>query len=92
MLTIVSTFRSLVWSCILLHSLGSCHVLSKHQSFKFKRKNIAHAGKDDDVKGHIKDYWSASLGFVELLSIPSKICSGMLLNLSMLISSQLLNS
>jgi hypothetical protein len=37
------------------------------------------AGKDDDVKGYSEDYWAASLGFVELLSISSKIRSGMFL-------------
>lgn len=51
------------------------------------KKIFCTAGKDDDAKSNCEDYWAASLGFVELLPISSKIRSSMLFKMVFLFAS-----
>jgi hypothetical protein len=52
-------------------------LFGKNQAFKL-REIFFTAGKDDDAKSNREDHWAASLGFVELLPVSSKIRSSML--------------
>jgi hypothetical protein len=68
---------SLFCTCItlLMPSLTFSLARIKHLSFE---KIFFTAGKDDDAKSNREDHWAASLGFVELLPVSSKIRSSML--------------
>lgn len=80
----LSTFITL-----LTPSLTFSLVRIKHLSFK---KIFCTAGKDDDAKSNREDYWAASLGFVELLPISSKICPSMLFKMVFLFASAFQNT
>jgi len=69
---------------LLMPSLTFSLVRINHLSFK---KIFCTAGKDDDAKSNCEDYWAASLGFVELLPISSKIRSSMLFKMVFLFAS-----
>jgi hypothetical protein len=60
---------------LLMPSLTFSLARIKHLSFE---KIFFTAGKDDDAKSNREDHWAASLGFVELLPVSSKIRSSML--------------
>ena len=84
----MSDLRSYSFFCIfimlLMPSLTFSLVRINHLSFK---KIFCTAGKDDDAKSNCEDYWAASLGFVELLPISSKIRSSMLFKMVFLFAS-----
>jgi hypothetical protein len=54
--------------------------MEHYYTFELKQ-SFAFVGEDDDVESYRKDYRAASLGFIELLPISSKICSSMYFNI-----------